>query len=93
LQPLWSGIRAMAGIPASMFDPAARAAWRGGAAPYVEIAVLTALVTLLQDVTSVSGVSSQLITAPGPRRPTAKNSNQVARVTDEWLSSLKTSKH
>jgi fructose-1,6-bisphosphatase II / sedoheptulose-1,7-bisphosphatase len=38
-----------------MFDRAARAAWRVGAAPYVEIAVLTALATLLQDVTSVSG--------------------------------------
>src|ERR1700736_3510430 len=42
-------------IPAWMFDRAARAAWRVGAAPYVEIAVLTALATLLQDVTSVSG--------------------------------------
>src|ERR1700681_1983279 len=38
----------------------ARAAWRVGAAPYVDIAVLTALATLLQDVTSVSGAPSQL---------------------------------
>ena len=38
-----------------MFDRAAGAAWRVGAAPYVDIAVLTALATLLQDVTSVSG--------------------------------------
>src|SRR5260221_6016027 len=30
-------------IPAWMFDRAARAAWRVGAAPYVDIAVLTAL--------------------------------------------------
>jgi hypothetical protein len=30
-----------------MFDRAARAAWRVGAAPYVDIAVLTALATLL----------------------------------------------
>jgi hypothetical protein len=29
-------------IPAWMFDRAARAAWRVGAAPYVDIAVLTA---------------------------------------------------
>jgi hypothetical protein len=43
-----------------MFDRAARAAWRVGAAPYVDIAVLTALATLLQDVTSVSGAPSQL---------------------------------
>jgi hypothetical protein len=43
-----------------MFDPAARAAWRVGAAPYVDIAVLTALARLLQDVTSVSGAPSQL---------------------------------
>jgi hypothetical protein len=41
-------------IPAWMFDRAAGAAWRVGAAPYVDIAVLTALATLLQDVTSVS---------------------------------------
>ena len=47
-------------IPAWMFDRAARAAWRVGAAPDVEIAVLTALATLLQDVTSVSGAPSQL---------------------------------
>jgi hypothetical protein len=47
-------------IPAWMFDRAARAAWRVGAAPYVDIAVLTALATLLQDVTSVSGAPSQL---------------------------------
>ena len=43
-----------------MFDRAARATWRVGAAPYVDIAVLTALATLLQDVTSVSGAPSQL---------------------------------
>ena len=43
-----------------MFDRAARAAWREGAAPYVDIAVLTALATLLQDVTSVSGAPSEL---------------------------------
>jgi hypothetical protein len=43
-----------------MFDRAAGAAWRVGAAPYVDIAVLTALATLLQDVTSVSGAPSQL---------------------------------
>jgi NAD(P)-dependent dehydrogenase (short-subunit alcohol dehydrogenase family) len=48
-------------IPAWMFDRAARAAWRVGAAPYVGIAVLTALATLLQDVTSVSGEVSGLI--------------------------------
>jgi hypothetical protein len=36
-----------------MFDRAACAAWRVGAAPYVDLAVLTALATLLQDVTSV----------------------------------------
>src|SRR5258707_9389861 len=47
-------------IPAWMFDRAARAAWRVGAAPYVDIAVLTASATLLQDVTSVSGAPSQL---------------------------------
>jgi len=47
-------------IPAWMFDRAARAAWRVGAAPYVDIAVLTALATLLQDVTPVSGAPSQL---------------------------------
>src|SRR6202022_475583 len=47
-------------IPAWMFDRAARAAWRVGAAPYVDIAVLTALAALLQDVTSVSGAPSQL---------------------------------
>ena len=46
-------------IPAWMFDRAARAAWRVGAAPYVEIAVLTALATLLQVVTSVSDAPSQ----------------------------------
>jgi hypothetical protein len=43
-----------------MFDRAARAAWRVSAAPYVEIAVLTPLAALLQDVTSVSGAPSQL---------------------------------
>ncbi|MEA2908814.1 MAG: hypothetical protein QOJ15_895 [Bradyrhizobium sp.] len=43
-----------------MFDRAAHAAWRVGGAPYVDIAVLTALATLLQDVTSVSGAPSQL---------------------------------
>src|SRR3981189_171282 len=47
-------------IPAWMFDRAARAAWRVGAAPYVDIAVLTALAPLLRDVTSVSGAPSQL---------------------------------
>src|SRR6202051_1160001 len=47
-------------IPAWMFDRAAGAAWRVGAAPYVDIAVLTALATLLQDVTSVSAAPSQL---------------------------------
>jgi hypothetical protein len=31
-----------------MFDRAAGAAWRVGAAPYVDIAVLTALATLLR---------------------------------------------
>src|SRR6202171_574528 len=51
-------------IPAWMFDRAARAAWRVGAAPDVEIAVLTALATLLQDVTSVSGAPSQLRDSP-----------------------------
>jgi hypothetical protein len=39
-----------------MFDRAARAAWRVGAAPYVEIAVLTALARLLQDVTVHTGI-------------------------------------
>ena len=39
---------------------AIRESARFGAAPYVEIAVLTALATLLQDVTSVSGAASQL---------------------------------
>jgi hypothetical protein len=43
-----------------MFDRAARAARRVGAAPSVDIAVLTALATLLQDVRSVSGAASQL---------------------------------
>jgi hypothetical protein len=43
-----------------MFDRAARATWRVGATPYVDIAVLTALATLLQDVTSVSGAPSRL---------------------------------
>jgi len=43
-----------------MFDRAARATWRVGAAPHVDIAVLSALATLLQDVTSVSGAPSQL---------------------------------
>jgi hypothetical protein len=49
-------------IPAWMFDRAACAAWRVGAAPHVDIAVLSALATLLQDVTSVSvsAVPSQL---------------------------------
>src|ERR1700692_2558310 len=47
-------------IPAWMFDRAARAAWRVGVAPYCCIAVLTALATLLQDVTSVSAAPSQL---------------------------------
>jgi hypothetical protein len=47
-------------IPAWMFDRAAGATWRVGAAPYVDIAVLTALATLLQDMTSVSGAPSQL---------------------------------
>src|SRR6202049_3195499 len=47
-------------IPAWMFDRAARAAWRVGAAPYVDIAVRTALAPLLQDVTSVSAAPSQL---------------------------------
>jgi hypothetical protein len=47
-------------IPAWMFDRAAGASWRVGAAPYVDIAVLTALATLLQDVTSVSAAPSQL---------------------------------
>src|SRR5450755_1190804 len=47
-------------IPAWMFDRAARATWRVGATPYVDIAVLTALATLLQDVTSVSGTPSRL---------------------------------
>jgi len=42
-----------------MFDRAARATWCVGATPYVDIAVLTALATLLQDVTSVSGAPSQ----------------------------------
>jgi hypothetical protein len=43
-----------------MFDRAACPAWRVGAVPYVDIAVLTALATLLQDVASVSGAPSQL---------------------------------
>src|SRR5260221_10088893 len=43
-----------------MFDRSARATWRVGATPYVDIALLTALATLLQDVTSVSGAPSQL---------------------------------
>jgi hypothetical protein len=43
-----------------MFDRTASAAWGVGAAPYVYIAVLTALATPLQDVTSVSGAPSQL---------------------------------
>src|SRR3979409_1144823 len=47
-------------IPASMVGRALGAAWLVGAAPYVDIAVLTALATLLQDVTSVSGTPSQL---------------------------------
>src|ERR1700739_1074160 len=47
-------------IPAWMLDRAARATWRIGAAPCVDIAVLTALATLLQDVTSVSDAPSQL---------------------------------
>src|SRR6202163_2648839 len=47
-------------IPGWMFDRAARATWRVGAAPHVDIAVLSALATLLQDVTSVSSASSQL---------------------------------
>src|SRR6202048_4471471 len=47
-------------IPAWMFDRAAGATWRVGAAPYVDIAVLSALATLLQDVTSVSDAPSQL---------------------------------
>src|SRR3984885_11096459 len=47
-------------IPAWMFDRAAGAAWRVGAAPYVDIAVLTGLATLLQDVTPVSAAPSQL---------------------------------
>src|SRR5437868_10137904 len=37
-----------------------RPARPGALAPYVDIAVLTALATLLQDVTSVSGAPSQL---------------------------------
>src|SRR5258707_9047870 len=52
-------------IPAWMFDRAARAAWRVGAAPYVDIAVLTALASLLQDVTSVFG---RIIAIAGFRR-------------------------
>jgi hypothetical protein len=52
-------------IPAWMFDRAARAAWRVGTAPYVDIAVLTALATLLQDVTSVSDAPSQLRDSSG----------------------------
>src|ERR1700704_6834493 len=47
-------------IPAWMFDRAAGATWRVGAAPYLDIAVLTALATLLQDVTFVSAAPSQL---------------------------------
>src|ERR1700739_2277458 len=39
-------------IPAWMFDRAARATWRVGATPYVELAVLTALAALLQGVAS-----------------------------------------
>jgi hypothetical protein len=60
LQPLWSGIRAMAGdsgLDVRSGGPRGLACWR---APYVDIAVLTALATLLQDVTSVSGAPSQL---------------------------------
>src|ERR1700737_1639670 len=47
-------------IPAWMFDRAARAPGRVGAPPHVDIAVLSAFATLLQDVTSVSGAPSQL---------------------------------
>src|ERR1700692_4093306 len=47
-------------IPAWVFDRAERAAWRVGGAPYVDIAVLTALPRLLQDVASVTGAPSQL---------------------------------
>jgi len=43
LQPLWSGIRAMAGDSSLDVRSGGCAAWRVGAAPYVEIAVLTAL--------------------------------------------------
>src|ERR1700737_2418697 len=41
-------------------ERAARAAWRVVSAPYVDIAVLSALATLLQELTSVSGAPSQL---------------------------------
>src|SRR5260221_909230 len=41
-------------IPAWMFDRAARAAWRVGAAPYVDIAVRTAFAPLLQYLAFVS---------------------------------------
>src|SRR5260370_41492957 len=47
-------------MPAWMFGRAARAPWHVGAAPHVDIAVLSALATLLLDVTSVSGAPSQL---------------------------------
>ena len=43
-----------------MFDRAARATWRVGAAPYVDLAALGALATLLQDVAAVSDAPSQL---------------------------------
>ena len=43
-----------------MFDQAARATWRVGAVPYVDLAALGALATLLQDVVAVSGAPSQL---------------------------------
>jgi hypothetical protein len=42
-----------------MFDRAASAAWRVGAAPRVDIAVLRALATLLRDVTPASAAPSQ----------------------------------
>src|SRR5258705_2577759 len=50
----------MAGDSGLDVRSAARATWRVGAAPHVDIAVISALATLLQDVTSVSDAPSQL---------------------------------
>ena len=60
MQPLSSDIRAMAGDSGLDVRSGGPRGLAFGAARYVEIAVLTALATLLQDVTSVSGAPSQL---------------------------------